>query len=251
MSDETANVKIGYAIDPDKRLKKLKTGNPNLKIELIKPGSVLDEKALQKICKAYHYKGEWFIDCKEVRDAFNNYDAFSDIELQKLKDWVNEKSSDLTRICHEESFIEEKLDGVNINDLSKEWQQWLEFYKDRVLYSDVISSIQWLKTDMSCIKSQYKININDNVAYPIERLEELESKLLQGIDLYNSEINRKKELKEDLYNVKNTSTRNVLEYEIKQIDAYLPEKLEQINKIERFIKESIKYIRTKTQKPTH
>lgn len=28
MSDGTANVKIGYAVDPNKRLKTLRTGNP-------------------------------------------------------------------------------------------------------------------------------------------------------------------------------------------------------------------------------
>lgn len=86
MSDGTANVKIGYAVDPNKRLKTFKTGNPNIKIESSKPGSILDEKALQKLCKQYHYKGEWFIDCEEVRNEFNNYNAFSDTELQKLKD---------------------------------------------------------------------------------------------------------------------------------------------------------------------
>ncbi len=242
MSDGTANVKIGYAVDPNKRLKTLRTGNPNLKIELTKPGSVLDEKALQKICKPYHYKREWFIDCEEVRKAFNEYDAFSDQELQKLKDWVNEKSSDLTELCHKESFIEEKLDGLDLKDLPEEWHSWLEFYKDRILYSEALSSIRWLELNTSCLKPKYKININNVVLYPVEKLKELLTKLDKGIDLYNSEIDRRKELKEDLYNVKNISTRNVLEYEIKQIDKYLPEKSEQINKMKGFVKEITDYL---------
>ena len=58
MSDGTPNVKIGYALDPNKRLKTLRTGNSELKLVDFKPGSTLDEKVLQKICKPYHYKRE-------------------------------------------------------------------------------------------------------------------------------------------------------------------------------------------------
>jgi len=60
--------KIGFSIDPVKRLRELKTGNPNI-LEL--KYTILDvpmsfEKHMHGVCERYRVDGEWFK--KEVLD---------------------------------------------------------------------------------------------------------------------------------------------------------------------------------------
>jgi len=54
-------IKIGYSVDPQKRLKELQTGYPDtLKVLLMIPGSENTERALHKHFEASRLKGEWF-----------------------------------------------------------------------------------------------------------------------------------------------------------------------------------------------
>ena len=67
-------LKIGYSQYPEKRIYELQIGNPEkLKILSYKKGGRWDEKSLHQLCKDYKYRGEWFRNCKEVIDIFNNY----------------------------------------------------------------------------------------------------------------------------------------------------------------------------------
>ena len=50
MSDKH-HLKIGHAKDPQKRLKSLTTGNPDIEILEVRPGNMTDEKIIQEKCK--------------------------------------------------------------------------------------------------------------------------------------------------------------------------------------------------------
>ena len=55
------SIKIGYSLDPAKRLKELQTGYPDtLTILLMIPGSEAIERALHRTFEASRLKGEWF-----------------------------------------------------------------------------------------------------------------------------------------------------------------------------------------------
>lgn len=58
---ETANCKVGYSRNPDKRLRELQTGNPNtLSILCTLEGDKPDERMIHDKWKDVHMKGEWF-----------------------------------------------------------------------------------------------------------------------------------------------------------------------------------------------
>lgn len=54
-------IKIGYSIDPKKRLKSLQTASP-VKLKLVKaiPGNRDTERNLHRRFKKYRIRGEWF-----------------------------------------------------------------------------------------------------------------------------------------------------------------------------------------------
>lgn len=53
-------VKIGYSVDPQKRLKEFWTGNINLRIEKTIPGTIRDEKLLHRVFAEKRIQNEWF-----------------------------------------------------------------------------------------------------------------------------------------------------------------------------------------------
>lgn len=61
MAAGQGDIKIGWARDPDKRLRELQVGNPKrLKILGVIPGSRLTEKEIHRYYAAARVTGEWF-----------------------------------------------------------------------------------------------------------------------------------------------------------------------------------------------
>jgi len=59
--------KVGYSVNPPKRVAELQTGNPRkLKLHLMKPGTVADEAALHAKYQKYNVLQEWFLITKEL-----------------------------------------------------------------------------------------------------------------------------------------------------------------------------------------
>lgn len=68
----TANVKIGYATDPYKRVDGMQTGNPHpLYLIGYIPGDMNDEFEWHTRWRAMHVRGEWFQLKQGLRDAIN------------------------------------------------------------------------------------------------------------------------------------------------------------------------------------
>ena len=99
-------LKIGYSQYPEKRIYELQIGNPEkLKILSYKEGGRWDEKSLHQLCKDYKYRGEWFINCKEVIDIFNNYfidyEGYNNIfpySITELSELIGMKKSTISKI---------------------------------------------------------------------------------------------------------------------------------------------------------
>ena len=54
-------IKIGFAVDVERRLKEIQTGNPEvLEVVGAMPGTVRAEKSLHRQFRADHIRGEWF-----------------------------------------------------------------------------------------------------------------------------------------------------------------------------------------------
>jgi hypothetical protein len=67
-------VKVGWALDPDKRVKDFQTGNHQRLVVLARrPGSRAEEEALHKpdsIIAPFRVRGEWYQLCPEVMDVY-------------------------------------------------------------------------------------------------------------------------------------------------------------------------------------
>lgn len=75
---ETDDLKIGYSINPKKRLKELQTGNANeLLLMLVFKGTFEDEKKLHEVYKHIRLEGEWFRG-KEIMDIYETLEAISE-----------------------------------------------------------------------------------------------------------------------------------------------------------------------------
>lgn len=88
-----AHYKIGKSVDPEKRLKEIKTGNP--KCELIAYGTGKTEKQLHSIFKKYNIGGEWFklkesqvaLICRLLKNKYTRQDirACDNLRTKQLK----------------------------------------------------------------------------------------------------------------------------------------------------------------------
>lgn len=69
----TPSVKIGWALDPERRLDALQTGCPH-KLHLIgfAPGEHVAEQQWHDDFRHRHSRGEWFILANDLRDAINS-----------------------------------------------------------------------------------------------------------------------------------------------------------------------------------
>ena len=68
---DMALCKIGYAINPNRRLASLATSSPfDLEIMATREGDILLERSLHRQAAAFHVRREWFTLCPEVVDIF-------------------------------------------------------------------------------------------------------------------------------------------------------------------------------------
>lgn len=66
----TRKIKIGSAADPSERIKSLQTACPDeLRLIATFAGGSKKERELQERFGSYHERGEWFSDCKSIRDC--------------------------------------------------------------------------------------------------------------------------------------------------------------------------------------
>lgn len=68
-------IKIGSTNNIKTRMRDYKTHNPDFELLDIADGTEIEEKILHSKLKDFKYKNskEWFIDCEEVRNEWNNY----------------------------------------------------------------------------------------------------------------------------------------------------------------------------------
>ena len=60
-------IKVGWALDPTRRIRELQTGNPrNLKLISSAPGDIGLEQLIHSILREYRLAGEWFRPATEV-----------------------------------------------------------------------------------------------------------------------------------------------------------------------------------------
>jgi len=200
-------IKIGYAIDPNKRLKSFKTGNPNIQLLKIKPGGHIDETRLHKICKQYHYNREWFINCPEVIEEFNKYNSFSEEDLQQLKDYLLNLQPEEFK---NQNWIEEKLIKTNESDIPIEWKEWIGYYKQNELYSNLLRSFTTFENPTNYLKLSYQLLPNKNVKFPIDKLEALTNDLDKKLKVISELTECIEALKEDILLVRNEFCHNLL-----------------------------------------
>lgn len=97
-------LKIGYAEDVNKRFKQYKTYSLYPQLTSYKIGSTEDEKKLHKLCEQWHISGEWFKNCPEVREIFDNYDTTFDLlNLKRI-------------VCHNLSLLESIIKRYQYKD---------------------------------------------------------------------------------------------------------------------------------------
>lgn len=97
ISDGNGYFKIGYTENIKERLSQLNAANPNkLKVIHTKEGGLLEEKILHNKFYKYRKNGEWFENCKEIRD-FIKYDNKNEWfkKNKKIKRLFSEDSNSL------------------------------------------------------------------------------------------------------------------------------------------------------------
>lgn len=87
-ASESKNLKIGFSSNPDRRIKKLQTGNKEKlsMIGLIR-GGAKTEKMLHKMFASYRERGEWFRNSEEIRSFFDisRNNNFETLDLRGVK----------------------------------------------------------------------------------------------------------------------------------------------------------------------
>ena len=71
-------VKIGVAINPESRMAELQTGNPvELKLWLVLPGGLKEERLLHHKLGASRVRGEWFVLNDDLKRIIAKYSALT------------------------------------------------------------------------------------------------------------------------------------------------------------------------------
>lgn len=71
--EERDYLKIGFTRNLKDRLGAYELHNFYAKLLETKECTLGDERNLHSLCRVYHYKGEWFNNCKGVKEIFHNY----------------------------------------------------------------------------------------------------------------------------------------------------------------------------------
>lgn len=160
-------LKIGYAKDIKKRYRTLSTGNIDLTIKDTKPGTIKDEKLLQKKCLEWKINREWYQNVPEVIKAFEEYDPY-DPENPEIKEFVESVKQFVITNCKKEW---DEYEGhikqyENILEKENDAPNWLKKY---ILYAKNITAFNTAR-DSICGSFAYYAKINPNsikLAYKI------------------------------------------------------------------------------------
>ncbi|MCK4447410.1 MAG: GIY-YIG nuclease family protein [Candidatus Marinimicrobia bacterium] len=123
ITDGNGYFKIGYTENIEERLSQLNAANPNkLKVIHIKKGGLLEEKILHNKFYKYRKNGEWFENCKEIRD-FIKYDNKEEwFKRNKKIKRLSPKGSDSLKYGHN-NFLGELEEIITKNiEIEKEFE---------------------------------------------------------------------------------------------------------------------------------
>lgn len=218
-------LKIGYAKDPKKRLNNIQTGNIKAELLRCKAGNLRDEKNLHKICEPWHVKREWFQNVPEVINAFDNYDSFSDEELQLLKNEVLRIEEEYNRTGEFQLYgdscwndIKQKLEETVVRD---EWKPWVQSYENAILYDALIKTLKGSTTEtFKSIQMFYKIN-QTIIKFPLDLFYEFSDSVEEETTKLRSQLNIINELKNDKEIVKSSISKDVIDKQIQEKERAL------------------------------
>lgn len=235
-------LKIGYTSNLNNRLSGLKTGNPLVTIVAFKAGSKIDEKNLHEQCKKWHVDKEWYEDTIEVRQKFEEYDPFSNDQINLFKEVL---SKALTRISEEKDYeyflnkpifnhFKEKV--INIKNVPEEYSKMLGYLAEAEAYCNALYCIKYAKKEgLKYIKSEYKVC--KTASWCISR-DDLNSIInISKKDIYRYEELQKcvENLKIDLHNVKTDYAKYIIATRLKH-DS------ENLNSLQKRIKENLDFV---------
>lgn len=146
-------LKIGYAKDIKKRYKTLSTGNIDLTIKNTKPGTLKDEKLLQKKCLEWKINREWYQNIPEVIKAFEEYDPYDpeNPEIKEFTESVKQYSEDYNDLSHLYSIHNILLDE-SFKEKLKIAPEWLNKYIDCAK-----DAMMWLNVKLTKEHPDYNI----------------------------------------------------------------------------------------------
>lgn len=145
-------LKIGYAEDVDRRFKQYKTYSLYPKLLAYKIGSMEDETKLHQLCEQWHVSGEWFKNCQEVKDIFDNYVISFDIlklkqivchnlscleKLMKIRHYGEQTPlyiNDAIRLSKSQETTYQEL--LKSHTLTKEFEIWIDYYQKIIFLID-------------------------------------------------------------------------------------------------------------------
>lgn len=144
-------LKIGYTKDINSRWKNYQLHNCYAKLISTKEGSRMDEIKLHDLCKDYSYKGEWYYNCKEVKDIFNAFEEFTQQEINYFKQIVTFRFINIVSCYTIEPNVSNKILEkikyfVNNGDKFK-LAKWLHFYMEQEKFKVNIRYINKLEND--------------------------------------------------------------------------------------------------------
>lgn len=201
-------LKIGYTQDVKARLKQLKTGNPSIELVKTKPGSKLDEKAIQAICKQWNIDREWYQNIPEIINIFDEYDPFSKKELEVLKklykDAINNVKEGKWFGAVKSSIFQHISDKMkDATNVPEEYRKYYNYCVNIDDYSQALCCLSYKNVkEISNIKLEYKIS-DSIILTPIQDyFKNKTEKYEEGVKELESKNELLKALHEDLSNVK-------------------------------------------------
>lgn len=240
MSDKH-HLKIGYAKDPQKRLKSLTTGNPDIEILKVKPGNTTDETIIQEKCKQWHYNREWYEDTLEVREIFNKHNPFTEERLEKLKKQI---------LLSAESVCSTRWFGsanspifTEIKELSNDRSLYSEEFKEYLKYCDDIQAFCTLRNAIYTrdiipeiyFTRKYQISPEKIVRFSVENLDPIiqeSNELLEEAEDLDARV---KGIKEDMKKCQSEDSLVLLREYVALKEGYIQNRLREVQKNTKFI----------------
>ena len=201
-------LKIGYTQDVKARLKQLKTGNPSIELVKTKPGSKLDEKAIQVICKQWNVDREWYQNIPEIINIFDEYDPFSKKELEVLKklykDAINNVKEGKWFGAVKSNIFQHISDKMkDATNVPEEYRKYYNYCVNIDNYSQALCCLSYKNVkEISNIKLEYKISDNIILTPIQDYFKNKTEKYEEGVKELESKNELLKALHEDLSNVK-------------------------------------------------